>query len=39
VALHPLGVGVLLVLQWNALLRQSIGVKASWRGRTYTAQG
>ena len=39
VVLHPLGVGVLLVLQWNALLRQAAGVKATWRGRAYTAQG
>ena len=39
VALHPLGVLVLLVLQWNALIRQAIGIKATWRGRTYTAQG
>jgi hypothetical protein len=39
VILHPLGVAALLVLQWNALLRQAVGVKATWRGRAYTAQG
>jgi hypothetical protein len=39
VLLHPLGVTVLLVLQWLALLRAAIGVKTSWRGRAYTAQG
>jgi hypothetical protein len=38
VVLHPVGVAVLLVLQWNALARQAIGIKATWRGRAYTAQ-
>jgi hypothetical protein len=39
VALHPLGVAALLVLQWTAMLRAVCGVKATWRGRAYTAQG
>ena len=39
VALHPVGVAALLLLQWNALLRQAAGVKATWRGRAYSAQG
>jgi hypothetical protein len=33
------GVAALLVLQWVALLRAAWGVKATWRGRAYTAQG
>jgi hypothetical protein len=37
--LHPVGIVVLLVLQWTALLRAALGVKATWRGRAYTAQG
>ena len=39
VALHPVGVAALLLLQWAALLRAALGVKATWRGRAYTAQG
>jgi hypothetical protein len=39
VVLHPLGMAALLVLQWAALLRAASGVKATWRGRAYTAQG
>jgi hypothetical protein len=35
VVLHPVGVATLLVLQWIALLRALLGVKASWRGRAY----
>jgi hypothetical protein len=37
--LHPAGVAALLILQWIALLRAALGVKATWRGRAYTAQG
>lgn len=37
-ALHPLGVVVLVGLQWLALTRQAMGVKATWRGRAYSAQ-
>ena len=39
VALHPVGVAALLVVQYAALLRAARGVKATWRGRAYTAQG
>jgi hypothetical protein len=39
VVLHPVGMVALLVLQWAALLRAASGVKATWRGRAYTAQG
>ena len=39
VMLHPAGVFALLVLQWVALARALWGVKATWRGRAYTAQG
>jgi glycosyltransferase involved in cell wall biosynthesis len=33
--LHPLGVGLLLCVQWYALLRQVMGRPVSWRQRTY----
>jgi cellulose synthase/poly-beta-1,6-N-acetylglucosamine synthase-like glycosyltransferase len=33
--LHPLGVLVLLVLQWNALLRKLAGRPATWKERAY----
>jgi hypothetical protein len=36
--LHPVGVAGLLAIQWWSLLRAAGGVKASWRGRAYTAQ-
>jgi hypothetical protein len=39
VVLHPVGVAALLALQWVALGRAVWGVKATWRGRAYTAQG
>ncbi len=39
VLLHPVGMVALLALQWAALLRAASGVKATWRGRAYTAQG
>lgn len=35
--LHPLGVTVLLVLQWCALARSAAGRPATWRGRAYPA--
>ena len=35
VAVHPLGVLSLLVLQWSALLRSQAGRPATWRGRVY----
>jgi hypothetical protein len=36
--LQPVGVSALLLLQWAALLRAAAGRKATWRGRSYTAQ-
>ena len=35
VLLHPVGVLVLLAIQWTALIRARRGVQASWRGRRY----
>lgn len=35
VLLHPLGVALLLAVQWYALVRSWIGVRSSWKGRTY----
>ncbi len=35
--LHPLGVAVLLVLQWNALFRKLAGRKSTWKQRAYDA--
>lgn len=36
--LHPAGIAVLLLLQWNALVRAARGQPATWRGRAYPAQ-
>jgi hypothetical protein len=36
--LHPIGVAALLVVQWAALVRNALGIPATWRGRAYTAQ-
>jgi hypothetical protein len=33
--LHPLGVAVLLVLQWNALIRKLAGQQVTWKKRAY----
>ena len=33
--LHPLGVTVLLAIQWQAWLRRLRGVSSEWRGRSY----
>ena len=33
--LHPVGIAVLLVLQWYALLRKMTGGAVSWKARTY----
>lgn len=33
--LHPLGVAVLLAIQWFALFRQLMGGKSDWKGRSY----
>lgn len=35
--LHPVGVGVFLLLQWYALLRKLLGRPASWKSREYPA--
>ncbi len=32
---HPLGVALLLVIQWQSLLRSLAGGAASWKGRSY----
>jgi hypothetical protein len=37
VALHPVGVLVLLALQWNALFRKLRGRPATWKERAYQA--
>ena len=38
VLLSPLGVALMLVLQWNALFRAARGRPATWRGRAYPMQ-
>lgn len=38
VLLGPLGVALMLILQWNALLRAARGRPATWRGRAYPMQ-
>jgi len=35
--LHPAGVALLLAIQWVALLRQVVGARTTWRGRSYPA--
>jgi hypothetical protein len=35
--LHPLGVTMLLAIQWLALARQFTGKPAVWKGRSYAA--
>ena len=37
VPLHPLTVLVALAIQWTALLRSALGLKAGWKGRAYPA--
>ena len=36
--LHPLGVLVLLAIQWTALARELLGRPATWKGRPYPAR-
>ncbi|MFN3449382.1 MAG: glycosyltransferase [Roseococcus sp.] len=36
VPLHPLTVIVALAIQWTALLRSALGLKAGWKGRAYS---
>jgi hypothetical protein len=35
---HPLGVAVFLVIQWVALVRKTLGLQTSWRGRSLAPQ-
>jgi hypothetical protein len=35
--LHPLGVALLLAIQWHALARAMTGRPAAWKGRNYQA--
>jgi hypothetical protein len=35
---HPLGVTVLVAIQWYALARHQLGRPANWKGRAYPAQ-
>jgi hypothetical protein len=37
--LHPIGVLMVLAIQWYALGRKLLGLQAGWKGRTYAAQG
>ena len=37
-AVHPLGVAVFLTLQWLALVRKTLGLETSWRGRRLAPQ-
>jgi len=37
--LHPVGVLVMLAIQWTALVRAKIGRPAVWRGRAYPSLG
>ena len=37
VALHPVGIALLVTLQWQALIRKLRGKPAGWRGRDYPA--
>jgi predicted membrane channel-forming protein YqfA (hemolysin III family) len=36
--LHPLGVLVLMAIQWYAFVRNALGRPATWKGRPYPAQ-
>ncbi len=36
VALHPLAILLLLAIQWHAFLRNLVGTKEPWKGRSYT---
>lgn len=33
--LHPVGVSILVVIQWYAVALHLLGIRASWRGRAY----
>jgi hypothetical protein len=36
--LHPLGVALLLLVQWYALTRQILGRPVAWRARSYSSE-
>jgi len=36
--LHPLGVALLLMVQWYAVARQVLGRPVAWRARTYSSE-
>ena len=36
--LHPLGVALLLMVQWYALVRQLLGRPVAWRARSYSSE-
>jgi hypothetical protein len=36
--LHPLGVTMLLMVQWYALVRQIFGRPVAWRARSYSSE-
>jgi hypothetical protein len=36
--LHPLGVALLLLVQWYALVRQVLGRPVAWRARSYSSE-
>ena len=38
VVLHPLGVLLLLAIQWQALAMKLTGVAAEWKGRSYASR-
>jgi hypothetical protein len=35
--LHPVGVVLLVVIQWHGLVRSLLGLRPAWRGRSYPA--
>jgi hypothetical protein len=37
--LHPLGITLLIILQWYALIRSLVGRPATWKGRSYQPAG
>ncbi len=37
--LHPVGVLLLVSIQWYALIRNQLGRPASWKGREYPSRG
>jgi hypothetical protein len=39
VVLHPLAIFLLLAIQWHAFLRNVVGAKEAWKGRSYTTAG